>query len=141
MKMISNLEIFFNFLANRFVLTDYILAYTKRYDVRTHPFYLKVNSKANKNPKRLFSDILGSGHNFKDLEKKWIEYVDASINYKPKKGDDIYCAYFDEKECELVSWIDVFASGTKENYVNKWGRTHDEQTFVCKIENNINKND
>lgn len=133
--MISNLEVFFNFLADRFYLTDYIIAYTKRYNICLRPFYRTVNAQANRNPKGLFSDILGSGHKFKELEQRWIEYVDDTINYFPKENDKIYCAYLNEKTYDIVSWIDTFGSGTKEEYISKIdNKVHNEQTFVRKLQ-------
>lgn len=132
-EMLSNMEVFMNFLADNEALIKYILAYTKRYNICYMPFYLTVNKKANKNPKGLFIDILGSGHSFKKLEKKWVEYVEKTINYIPQKGDKIYCSYFDEERCAKVYWITDFLEGTKECFTDMDGTINDTQTFVKKL--------
>lgn len=138
--MISNVEIFLDFLANNFSLEKYIVAYTKRYDVCHTPFLSRIRSKANSNPKGLFTDVLGNCHKFKELEKKWIEYVDNSINYVPAKGDFIYVSFYDEEHCCLTSWVDQFWEGTKERYTNVNGDVEDKHTFVRRAtETEINK--
>lgn len=134
-EMISNMEIFLNFLAENFSLTKYIIAYTKRYNICHTPFYTIVKSKAKTNPKGLFSDVLGSGHKFHKLEEKWIEYVENSINYIPEKGDYIYAAYFDETTCVLISWVSQFDNGDKKEYTDTNGNFHNKQTFVRKATN------
>ena len=132
--MLSNMEVFLNFLANNYALTKYITAYTKRYNICTTPFYIFVSSKANKNPKGLFRDILGSNNKFACLEAKWLDYVDNTIFYTPKEGDNVYCSYFDEDKCELCEWRATFKSGTKDSFVDTFGNKHNDQTFVMKEE-------
>ena len=92
--MVSNFEIFLNFLADNFALEKYIIAYTKRYNITYNPFHINVKRKAEKNPKGLFIDILGSGHSFKKLEQKWLEYIEDTINYVPQPNDYVYCSYY-----------------------------------------------
>lgn len=131
-KMISNVEIFFNFLAENYSLTDYIVAYMKHYNICNNPLYARVKSKANSSPKGLFKDILGSGHKFKELEKKWLEYVENSIDYIPERDDFVYCAFFDDKTCTLTEWISQFWEGTKEEFTDINGLVFNKQTFLRK---------
>ena len=131
--MLSNYEIFLNFLADNFSLAKYTIAYTKRYNICYNPFHLNISKKAEKNPKGLFTDILGSGHCFKKLEQKWLEYIEDTINYKPQTGDKVYCSYFDEENCVKVDWITDFLEGTKECFTDMGGNINDKQTFVKKL--------
>lgn len=133
-KMISNIEIFFDFLARNYMLSKYVVAFTKRYNMGHVPFYLTIKKKADSNPKGLFVDILGTGHKFKKLEKKWIEYADRTICYIPKKGDKVYCSCFAEETLAKVFWIATFCEGTKECFTDMSGKVHDSQTFVEKYE-------
>jgi hypothetical protein len=132
--MISNFEIFLDFLGDNFCLTKYIVAYTKRYNNCHNPFYLNIKRKAEKNPKGLFTDILGTGHSFKKIEKKWLEYLNVTINYMPEKGDKVYCCYFDEERCAKVYWVTDFLEGTKDCFTSMDGTINDTQTFVKKLE-------
>lgn len=131
-KMISNVEIFFNFLAENYSLIDYIIAYRKRYNICNTPLYTRVKTRANNNPKGLFKDILGSGHKFKELENKWLEYIENSIDYKPEQGDFVYCVFFDNKTCTLTKWISQFWGGTKEEFTDVNGNLSNKQTFLRK---------
>ena len=131
--MISNFEIFLNFLADNFSLEKYIIAYTKRYNICNNPLHVYVKRKAEKSPKGLFSEVLGSGHRFKKLEQKWLEYIEDTINYKPQTGDKVYCSYFDEERCAKVYWITDFLEGTKESFTDMGGVINDTQTFVKKL--------
>ena len=131
--MISNFEIFLNFLADNFALAKYMIAYTKRYNICYNPFYINVRRKAEKNPKGLFSEVLGSGHSFKKLEQKWLEYIEETINYTPQSGDKVYCCYFDEERCSKVYWITDFLEGTKDCFTDISGTINDTQTFVKKL--------
>lgn len=128
--MTNNMEIFVNFLANNHALAKYIVAYTKRYNICYNPFYLTVKRKADRNPKGLFSEILGSGHSLKKIEKKWLEYIEDTINYVPQPNDYVYCSYYDEDMCASVSWVTQFASGTKEEFTDTQGKINNAQTFV-----------
>ncbi len=131
--MVSNFEIFLNFLADNFSLEKYIIAYSKRYNVSNYPFHINVKIKASKNPKGLFTEILGSGHCFKKLEHKWLEYIEDTINYIPQTGDKVYCSYFDEERCAKVYWITDFLEGTKDSFTDMGGVINDTQTFVKKL--------
>jgi hypothetical protein len=131
--MLSNLDIFLNFLADNFYMEKYVVAYTKRYDICCNPFYRTVKRKAEKNPKGLFSEILGSGHSFKKIEQKWLEYVEDTINYVPQKGDKVYCSYFDEERCAKVYWVTNFLEGTKKSFTDIDGTINDTQTFIKKL--------
>lgn len=130
--MTNNMEIFVNFLANNYALSKYIVAYTKRYNICYNPFYLNVKKKAEKNPKGLFSEILGSGHSLKKIEQKWLEYMENTINYEPQANDYVVCSYFDEERFAPVYWVTQFASGTKEEFTDTEGKVHSDQTFVRK---------
>lgn len=132
--MVSNFEVFLIFLADNFSLEKYIIAYTKRYNICYSPFHINVKQKAEKNPKGLFSEVLGSGHSFKKLEQKWFEYIENTINYKPQTGDRVYCCYFDEERCAKVYWQTDFLEGTKECFTDMGGNINDTQTFVKKLE-------
>ena len=132
-EMRSNMDIFMNFLAENDALTKYIVAYTKRYNICYTPFYLNISKKAEKKPKGLFTDVLGSGHKFKKIEQKWLEYVERSIDYEPQKGDRVYCSYFDEERCAKVYWQTDFLEGTKECFTDMDGTINDAQTFVMKV--------
>lgn len=131
--MVSNFEIFLNFLADNFALEKYIIAYTKRYNITYNPFHINVKRKAEKNPKGLFIDILGSGHSFKKLEQKWLEYIEDTINYTPQCGDKVYCSYFDEERCAKVYWITDFLEGTRECFTDMGGTINDTQKFIKKL--------
>ena len=61
--MVSNLDIFFNFLGKNFQLENYIKAYRKRYN-SMDSFLTMVGSKAKTKPNVLLKDILGTGHGF-----------------------------------------------------------------------------
>ena len=132
-EMRSNVDIFMNFLAENDALTKYIVAYTKRYNICYTPFYLTVNNKAEKNPKGLFTDILGSGHKFKKIEQKWLEYIEDTIDYTPQTGDKVYCSYFDEENCCKVYWETDFLEGTKDCFTDMGGTINDTQTFVKRL--------
>lgn len=133
-EMMSNVDIFFNFLADNYMLSKYIVAFTKRYDLCRTSFYLTVKRKADKNPKGLFTDILGSGHKFKNLEDKWIEYIADTIDYIPQCGDKVCCSYFDETSYTKVEWITYFLQGTKDCFTDMGGVTNDKQTFVKRLD-------
>lgn len=128
--MVSNFEIFLIFLADNFSLEKYIIAYTKRYNICYNPLHINVKRKAEKNPKGLFSEVLGSGHSFKKLEQKWFEYIEDTINYVPQPNDYVYCSYYDKDRCASVYWVTQFASGTKEEFTDTAGKINDAQTFV-----------
>lgn len=129
--MVSNLDIFFNFLGKNFQLENYIKAYRKRYN-SMDSFLTIIGSKAKTKPNGLFKDILGTGHGFKKLEERWIEYVDKTINYTPKCGEKVYCCYIDD-ECTKVEWLTEFLEGTKECFTDMGGNINNKQTFVSKI--------
>lgn len=131
-RYLSNVEVFLNFLADNFALTKYIVAYTKRYDICVNPFYRRVKAKADKAPKNLFTDLLGSGHKFKDLEEKWKKYVDITINYEPQAGDIVECFDYDEKDVTKREWRTTFKEGTKECFFDMNGKVNDRQIFVRK---------
>lgn len=131
-QMLSNVEVFFNFLAMNYSITEYIIAYRKRYDTRYKPLYPTIRIVANNKPKGLFEDVLGTVHKFKDLEKKWIKYVDDSICYKPKCGDFVYCSFLDDKTYDVVSCVCQFWEGNKEEFIDINGDTHNCHTFFRK---------
>lgn len=133
-EMLSNVEVFLNFLADNDMLSKYIVAFTKRYDICHTPFFVTIKRKANKNPKGLFTEILGSGHKFKDFEKKWIEYIADTIDYVPQCGDKVYCSYFDENTSTKTWWTTYFLQGTKDCFTDMGGVINDKQTFVKRLE-------
>lgn len=130
--MLSNFEIFIGFLAMRGKLTDIITAYTKRYDICANPFFRMVKNKANAHPKTLFNDVLGTHHKFKDLEEKWVKYVEDTIDYVPVMGDYVICQIYDEKADRIIEKMFRFIEGSKESFIDDNGITHNEQITIKK---------
>lgn len=134
MKIQSNIDIFFDFLAKNFSTTKYILAYQKRYDSCVLPMIQTLTAKANKKPKGMFSEILGSAHPFKALERMWLDYVDKTINYEPKENDVVECVFFNENTYERHSATTRFASGNKYEFTDIGGTTYKNHILLKKID-------
>jgi hypothetical protein len=50
----------------------------------------------------------------------------------PEQGDFVYCAFFDEKTCNLTQWVSQFWEGTKEEFTDINGEISNKQTFLRK---------
>lgn len=130
--MISNLDIFFDFLGDNFLITDYLSACRKRYSSMDSLFDI-LFLKCKTNPKGMFGEVLGKNHKFKKAEEKWIRCVDDTINYVPQCGDKVYCCTFDRENCERVCFRTHFLEGTKEKFTDMGGNTFENLAFIKKI--------
>lgn len=134
MKIQSNIDIFFDFLAKNFSTTKYILAYQKRYDSCVLPMMQTLTAKANKKPKGMFTDILGSAHPFKVLENMWLDYVDKTINYEPKENDVVECVFFNENTYNRNSVTTIFKSGNKYEFTNISDEIYKDYILLKKVD-------